>query len=207
MLRQIAPTIILKHVHVMISLTHTTQLPIGYNIQDAPDGFARKASFARRFILNLSPIRYAMVAQAGGPVEKIEYRMANYFGNDWHLSRATLHKELRQLVADRIRIFHAADGSGVGLTRLEARSKAVSKALERWAYTETSAGPDAVLYGYPYAMGTKGMAAFPSFFPGQARRNAVSEAWEFHSVDAWWAGCLRHRDPPIPSPSSSTSPR
>jgi hypothetical protein len=176
----------------MISLTHSSQLPIGYDLSEAPDWFARKAGFAMRLFLNLSPIRYAMVAEEGGPVEKIEYGVAQYLGKEWHLSRATLHEELRHPMAEKLCLFHPADGSGVGSTRLEARSKAVSEALERWAYQETSAGPDAMLYGYPYSMSTKGMAAFPSFLPAQARRNAISEAWEFHSVDAWWAGCLRH---------------
>lgn len=176
----------------MTSLAHTSTLPIGYDLTEAPDWFVRKARSAKRIILNLSPIRYALVAESGGPIAQVEYGKADYMGKEWQLSRATLHADFRHPMADKLCLFHSADGSGVGQTRLEARSKAISEALERWAYQETSAGPDALYYGYNYSMSTKGMAAFPGFLAGQAKRNAISEAWEYYSVDAWWAGCLRH---------------
>merc|ERR1712232_617129 len=39
---------------------------------------------------------------------------------------------------------------------------------------------------------TKGMAAFPGIFAGQARRAAIAEAYEYYSIDAWWGGSLKH---------------
>ncbi len=176
----------------MTTLTQATPVPFTYDLSGAPEWFLKRARFAKRFVLNLSPIRYALVAEAGGPIAKLEYGRAECLGRTWQLSRATLQPEYQHPLNRKLCLFHPADGSGMGLTRLEARAKAISEALERWAFQETSAGPDAVLYGYPHAPSTKGMAAFPGLFPGTARRAAVAEAWEYYSVDAWWAGTLRH---------------
>ncbi|MGC9450252.1 MAG: hypothetical protein ACP5I4_02290 [Oceanipulchritudo sp.] len=176
----------------MTTLTQATTLPLPYDLNGAPEWFLKRARFAKRFFLNLSPIRYAMVAEEGGPIAKLEYGHTEYLGETWQLSRATLQEEFQHPLGRDLCLFHPADGSGMAKTRLEARAKAISEALERWAFTETSAGPDAVLYGYPYSPSTKGMAAFPSVFPGTARRVAMAEAFEYYSVDAWWAGTLNH---------------
>lgn len=167
-------------------------IPLPYDLSVAPEWFMKKARFAKRFILNLAPIRYSLVSEEGGPIANIEYGQTDYLGETWQLCRATLQEEFRHPLSFKLRLFNPADGAGMGLTRLEARAKAVSEALERWAYTETSSGPDAVLYGYPYSMSTKGMAAFPSLFAGPARRSAIAEAFEYYSIDAWWGGALNH---------------
>jgi len=176
----------------MSTYTHANDLPLPYNLSNAPDWFSRRIRFAGRIILNLAPIRYAMVAEEGGPVENLEYGQISYLNRAWHQCRATLLPEFRHPMGEKLCLFNAADGSGMGQTRLEARARAVSEALERWAYQESSSGPDSLLYGYQYADSTKGMAAFPSLFPGQARRAAVAEAHEYYAIDAWWAGTLRH---------------
>ena len=176
----------------MSTFSQAATLPLPYDLSGAPEWFLKKAHFARRFFLNLAPIRYALVSEEGGPISKIEYGETEYLGQLWQLSRATLQEDFQHPMGKKLCLFDPADGSGMGLTRLEARAKAVSEALERWAYTETSSGPDAALYGYPYSMSTKGMAAFPGVFPGQARRWAIAEAFEYFSVDAWWGGTLNH---------------
>jgi len=176
----------------MTSLAQATTIPHPYDFSEAPDWFMHKARFAKRLMLNLAPIRYALVAEEGGPISNLEYAQTDYLGQTWQLSRATLQGEYRHPMGDKLCLFHSADGSGMGPTRLEARAKAVSEALERWAFYDTSSGPDAALYGYNYSMSTKGMAAFPGIFPGTARREAISEAFEYHSVDAWWGGTLKH---------------
>jgi hypothetical protein len=176
----------------MSTLSHTATLPLPYDLSGAPEWFLKKARFAQRFFLNLAPIRYALAAEEGGPIADVEYGQTEYLGQLWQLCRATPQEDFQHPMAKKLELFSSADGSGMGLTRLEARAKAISEALERWAYTETSSGPDAVLYGYPYSMSTKGMAAFPSVFSGQARRSAIAEAFEYYSVDAWWGGTLNH---------------
>ncbi len=176
----------------MSILTHSSAIPLPYDGERAPDWFARKTRTARRIILNLAPVRYAFIAESGGPIEKIEYGHDEYLGQTWHLSRATLREDYRHPLGSSFRVFHPADGSGVGSTRLEARAKAISEALERWAYHETSAGSDHIMYGYQYAGGTKGMAAFPGVISRQARRLAMSEAFEYFTLDAWWNGALPH---------------
>jgi hypothetical protein len=176
----------------MTTFTQSASIPLPYDLSGAPDWFQKKARFAKRFFLNLAPIRYALAAEDGGPITQVEYGQTEYLGQLWQLCRATLQEDFQHPMGKKLELFHPADGSGMGLTRLEARAKAISEALERWAYTETSSGPDAVLYGYPHSMSTKGMAAFPSILPGQARRAAIAEAFEYFSVDAWWGGTLNH---------------
>lgn len=176
----------------MTMISHAATLPRPYDLNEAPEWFLKKARFAKRVILNLAPIRYALVAEEGGPVAKLEYAQTEYLGETWQLSRATLLDEYRHPMGQNLCLFDPADGSGMGKTRLEARAKAVSEALERWAFQESSSGPDAALYGYQYSVSTKGMAAFPGIFPGQARREAIAEAFEYYSVDAWWGGSLKH---------------
>ena len=176
----------------MSTYTHATDIPFPYDFASAPEWFMKKARFAKRFFLNLAPIRYAMVAEDGGPVSDLEYGSTSYLGETWQLCRATLQREFQHPMTNQLCLFSQADGSGMGRTRLEARAKAVSEALERWAFQETSSGPDSVLYGYQHSMSTKGMAAFPGICPGQARRSAIDEAFEYYSVDAWWGGTLKH---------------
>jgi hypothetical protein len=176
----------------MSTYTPVTDIPLPYDLSSAPDWFLKKARMAKRVFLNLAPIRYAFVAEEGGPVAELEYGHADYLGETWQLCRATLQPEFQHPIGKKLCLFSAADGSGVGRTRLDARAKAISEALERWAFQETSSGPDAVLYGYNHSMSTKGMAAFPGLFPGQARRAAIDEAFEYYSVDAWWGGTLKH---------------
>lgn len=176
----------------MSTYTHTHDIPLPYDFNSAPEWFSRRARFAKRVFLNLAPIRYAFVAEEGGPVANLEYGSTDYLGENWQLCRATLQPEYQHPLNKDLCLFHSADGSGMGKTRLDARAKAISEALERWAFQDTSAGPDAMLYGYQYSMSTKGMAAFPSLMPGPARRAAISEAFEYYSVDAWWGGTLKH---------------
>lgn len=176
----------------MSTYTHATDIPFPYDFSSAPEWFIKKAGFAKRFFLNLAPIRYAFVAEEGGPVSDLEYGSTEYLGQNWQLCRATLQPEFQHPMGQDLCLFHPADGSGMGKTRLDARAKAISEALERWAFQETSSGPDAILYGYQHSMSTKGMAAFPGVFPGQARRAAIAEAFEYYSVDAWWGGTLKH---------------
>ena len=175
-----------------MSTTTRTATPLPYDTHSAPEWLLGKFRGAKRLAFNLAPIRYAFVAENGGPITQIDYGHGDFLGERWHLSRALLREEFQHPMGKRLRLFHPADGSGVGKTRLEARSKAISEALERWAYFSTSSGPDRTLYGYPYADSTKGMAAFPGMLPRQARRLAVAEAFEYFTIDAWWGGSLQH---------------
>jgi hypothetical protein len=176
----------------MSTLSYSSSITKEYDHTNAPDWFVRKAHSAWSTIVNLAPLRYAFVAEEGGPVASIEYGMSEYLGENWHLSRALLQPEYQHPMGKSLRLFHPADGSGIGKTRLEARARAVSEALERWAFQETSAGTDYMLYGYQYSDSTKGMAAFPGLWSRPARKLAMGEAFEHNAVDAWWDGQLNH---------------
>jgi hypothetical protein len=65
--------------------------------------------------------------------------------------------------------------------------------MERWAYYETAASPDASLYGFDIDPTTNGMAAYPGLFARQARKAAWLEGVERTAVFAWWDGLLDGR--------------
>lgn len=157
-----------------------------------PDWLVTKRPGIERWTPDLSPLRYAAAGSEKGPIARIEHGRAFYFGETWQLCRASLKAELQPPFAPVSAAFSAADGSGVGKTKLEARAKAVSEALERWAFYETRSGPDSHLYGYHIADSTKGMAAFPGLFASSARRRAMAEAYEHYAVDSWWSGAFEH---------------
>lgn len=176
----------------MSILTQTSSIPLAPAGEAVPEWLRRKATTTRRVMLNLAPLRYAFVAEKGGPIAQIEYGHDFYLGESWQLSRATLQPDLQHPMGNDLQLFHPADGTGVGKSRLEARAKAISEALERWAFYETSSGPDYMFYGYQHSMSTKGMAAFPGLRSRASRRLAVAEAFEYFTVDAWWSGALTH---------------
>ncbi|MCC5838743.1 MAG: hypothetical protein JJT96_01360 [Opitutales bacterium] len=162
------------------------------NPPDCPDWLVKRSSAFERWQLDLSPLRYAGAGSANGPIARIEHGRALYLGATWQLCRVSLKADLKPPLSPVSAVFSAADGSGVGKTMFEARAKAVSEALERWAYYETRSGPDAGRYGYPVADSTKGMAAFPGLFASSARSRAMAEAYEHYAVDSWWSGAFEH---------------
>ncbi len=85
-------------------------------------------------------------------------------------------------------LFSSADGSGTHAVPAVARHKAVSEAMERWAFRATVRSEQAVEYGFDLDPTSNGMAAFPGLLPRHARRAAVLEAVERHCVFAWWEG-------------------
>jgi len=107
-------------------------------------------------------------------------------------------------------LYSDADGTGTAALPTVARYMAVSEAMERWAFHAKVRAPDRELYGFDLDESSNGMAAFPGFFPSQARKHAMLEAVERASIIAWWEGLhdgvLRDTDWPgvqalvLPSP-------
>lgn len=140
--------------------------------------------------MNLAPIRYARILTGGsGPVERIEYGRLEVLGRPMFQATAQLsgHLNLRRAGT---RIFGEADGTGTHWSGMVARHKAVSEALERWAYQYMDQSGQAPLYGGEHDPTTSGMAAYPGLFKGSARRLAMREAIERHCLADWWYGKL-----------------
>jgi hypothetical protein len=90
-------------------------------------------------------------------------------------------------------LYAQADGTGADPTEIIATHKAISEAMERWAYYETVVSPEASLYGFDEDPTTNGMAAYPGMFARQARKAAWLEGVERASILAWWDGLLDGR--------------
>jgi hypothetical protein len=75
---------------------------------------------------------------------------------------------------------------------------AVSEALERWAFREVSKSGGRSAYGFDVDPSSNGMAAFPGFGHGRARRAAWHEAVERHCLIGWWHGSIGSTRRPSP---------
>lgn len=85
-------------------------------------------------------------------------------------------------------LYSSADGTGNDPILSIARHKAVSEALERWAFHVVARSEDAADFGFDVDPSTNGMSAFPGLLRRQARHKAVLEAVERYSLMAWWEG-------------------
>lgn len=138
-------------------------------------------------MLSLAPVRYRnALAADGGPIARIECGEFPVRGRRVFLANASLapglvRKGPRALFSD-------ADGTGLDRVASVARHKAVSEALERWAFFATVRSARAAEFGFDADPTTTGMSAFPGLFRRGARRSAVLEAVERFSLLSWWEG-------------------
>lgn len=96
-------------------------------------------------------------------------------------------------------VYGSADGNGTHATKQGAVHRAISEAMERWAYYETRHSPAQQQYGFDLDPTTTGMAAFPGLSHRSARGAAYREAIERWSIAEWWRGHLGHKNFCIPA--------
>src|SRR5688500_16710411 len=87
-------------------------------------------------------------------------------------------------------LFSDADGTGTHRVASVARHKAVSEAMERWAFHTIVRSDRAAEFGFDIDRSTTGMSAYPGLLRRQARRSALLESVERFSLAAWWEGRL-----------------
>jgi hypothetical protein len=140
----------------------------------------------------MAALRYRSVfAEQGGPIAKLETGHFPVRGRSMILANATLKDGC---VRDRpLSFFSKAHGSGTDPIASVARHKAVSEALERWAYDAMVQSEHAAKFGLDVDPSSVGMAAYPGMFARQARRAALFEAVERYSLTAWWEGLAAAR--------------
>lgn len=141
-------------------------------------------------MLSVATLRYrGILVQDGGPVRTIETGAFPVRGRMMVQANAWLAPGLT-----RARTFNGyysnADGTGTDPVLSVARHKAVSEALERWAFHATATSERASAYGFDIDPSSNGMSAFPGLLRRQARRSAMLEAVERFSLQAWWDGRL-----------------
>lgn len=138
-------------------------------------------------MLNLAPLRYRNVlAEAHGPIASVESGELPVRGRQMIVANARLAPG--RVAKEPMVLFSDADGTGTHRLPSIARHKAISEALERWAFHATVRSERAIEFAFDVDPSTAGMAAFPGLLRRQARRSAVLEAVERFSLIAWWEG-------------------
>lgn len=143
-------------------------------------------------MLNLAPLRYRNVlAEDGGPIAHVETGRFPVRGQHIFLANVRLvpgctRRGPRMLFGD-------ADGTGTDRVASVARHKAVSEAMERWAFHSLVKSERAEEFGFDLDPTTTGMSAFPGMLRRQARRSSVLEAVERYCLCAWWDGHMTAR--------------
>lgn len=128
----------------------------------------------------------------GGPIAKVEFcRKEILRGVFGYEAYAYLNPQLMMAPRNN-ELYGNSHGTGSGLVLLEAKHKAISEALERWAYDHLMQGNFEILkdFGFDQTESTTGMAAMPCFFSSSVRAIALCEAIERFSVINWWKNKL-----------------
>jgi ribosomal protein S12 methylthiotransferase accessory factor YcaO len=143
-------------------------------------------------MLSLASLRYRNVlSRNGGPVAGVEFGIVPVRGRQVTLANAWLTPGLTP--KRHLALFSDANGTGTHRVPAIARHKAISEALERWAFHDTVRSERAAEFGFDVDPSTNGMAAFPGLLRRQARRAAVLEAVERFSLISWWDGKVQGR--------------
>jgi hypothetical protein len=138
--------------------------------------------------LNLAAFKYRdVLKEFGGPIDRIVTAPTSIFGVKSYTANAFL---IPSLVAQSsaMELFGNANGAGESSSPQIARYKAISEALERWAYQKTQPSSDAGRYGFDVEPSSTGLAAYPGLFRRDARPSAYLEAVERLSLMSWWEG-------------------
>jgi hypothetical protein len=141
-------------------------------------------------MLNLAAFRYRNVlAEAGGPVERLEMSDTTVLGQREFLANAYLQEHLARDKGDGS-LYSRAHGSGTSASPMVARFMAISEAMERWAHWQLYNSGSRHQFGFDADPSTNGMAAYPGFWRRQARPGALLEATERFNLLNWWEGRL-----------------
>jgi hypothetical protein len=109
-----------------------------------------------------------------GPIEKIS--VVHLADQGMFEAQAFLRQDLKIKSIPTYQLYGNCDGTGTNRLKKTAITKAISEALERWAFYQN----------YKVGQTTDGMAAYPSFTTKQARQHAKNEAIERWSLHEWW---------------------
>lgn len=145
--------------------------------------------------LSVAPLKYAYVLRDhGGPIASISFREREIEGEKFFEAFAHLDETTTGFRSENGMLYGDAHGMGTARTKAEAIFKAISEALERWAWF--SATRDPKLHSdlrLDLDSSTTGFAAFPGLGVQGARKRAHFEASERWALSAWWEGKTTHK--------------
>src|SRR6187200_783184 len=138
-------------------------MPARYSARTTPAA-SRRGPPAKRaprrsgpIMLNFAAFRYrAVMAVAGGPIERLELSDTTVLGQREFLASAFLRAGLGDDGA-RFETCIPASGSGTAASPMVARFMALSEALERWAHWQLHSGAAGVPYGFAADPSSNGM--------------------------------------------------
>jgi hypothetical protein len=139
-------------------------------------------------MLSFAPFLYRNVfAESGGPIQRTENACTLDIAGRLEIQVNAFLKPELTIGKMRHAVYGNADGTGSSENPAVARHKAISEALERWAFFATHGSGEKGKYGFEHDRSSNGMAAFPG--PKfQARSAAYYEALERWALIGWWAG-------------------
>jgi hypothetical protein len=151
-------------------------------------------------VISLAPFFFRNVfSEEGGPVLRVQSGSFPVFDQPTYQASAFLKPELT-INKHKYVMFGDADGMGSAETQTVAQHKAISEALERWAFFEVNRSGSGAKYGFTSDRTSNGMAAFPGLAL-QARRRAHLEALERYALIGWWDGQFSSSLSQAPYPS------
>lgn len=141
-------------------------------------------------MLSLAPWNYRNLLTNNEIIDSFEtYKYTNLSNQVLNEALVKLHKRYIPNWANNSVIYSPSDGSGTSEYVHIAIYKAISEALERWAFYETIDNHP-LKYSFDVDPSTTGMAAYPGFTSSGARQKAILEAIERWAVLEFWRGNL-----------------
>ncbi len=141
-------------------------------------------------MFSLAPWNYRNLIKKNDFIDSIEtYKFTTLSDKVLNEVLVKLNQKLVPKWANNSIIYSSSDGSGTSEYSHIAIYKAISEALERWAFYETiDKFPKS--FSFEVDPSTNGMASYPGFTSTTARNNAILEATERWAVSEFWKGHL-----------------
>lgn len=150
-------------------------------------------------MLSLAPLKYRNIfSEQRGPIEKLNCNQVQITQSILGYEAACyLKTSIKSSSPINFKIYDNPDGMGSDTSKSIACYKAISEALERWAYSEAIISPTKVEFGFDIDPSTSGLAAYPGITTSGARNTARLEALERWALVNWWEGkfsATQHQD-------------
>lgn len=143
--------------------------------------------------LKLSALAYwyyrNILTTSSHPIERLSTKNVELAdGSTVWEAYAYLSEKTINIRPDYYSLYGNAHGTGTHKTKLGAIHRAISEALERWAFLESSNSNHFAKYGFDLDPSSSGIAAYPSLTTSKSREIALSEAVERWGLYNWWCG-------------------
>lgn len=141
--------------------------------------------------MSLAPWFYRNLIEPNEIINPPEYfRVQNIYEGEVFEAVCSLKPDLKPSWVSVSSIYRNCEGAGTSKHLNIAIYKAISEALERWAFYHTATESLFLKFGFNEDPSTTGMAAYPGFLTSIARKNARFEAIERWAVHNFWKGLL-----------------